>query len=134
MGSLSRNVAIFLSGLIWVCVGIFLLYKGVGYLQGASAYWLALIALLLGLAKGAFVLGKSAKRSLRRLALFKGTIPLLKLYSRGNYILILSMMAIGMLFRFLPISIALKAFIDIAVGTALVTGSLFFFRKKASYL
>lgn len=137
-----------LSGFLWLAIGFSLLYKGLhlisdaafqadtlcfrwqevfGTPQQAATVFMGL-GLLLGFIKGRFVLSKTVQRVSKRIASLSEPVRLADAYSRSYWILIASMMALGMLFRFLPIPPDLRGIIDVAVGSALLNGSLLFFR------
>ena len=121
-----------IAGAIWLMIGLLLLRKGVQYLQWDGEYstllLLVLCALSLGILKGRMVLAKVALRTQKRLALLEEPTPITHLYTRGNALLILSMMGLGMLLNVLNIHSDIRAFIDIAVGSALIQGSISYFR------
>lgn len=162
---LRHRYAIVLSGLIWLATGVFLLNKGLGFLVAAghaalsqnaesfslillfsplfgtpekSALFLLCVGLLVGFIKGRFVLKKTVKRVVKRIRSYPSPISLKQLYSKGYYILLGCMMLMGMLFKVLPIPLDVKGFIDFTIGSALINGSMLYFRaafvSEPSYL
>ena len=142
-----------ISGFTWFLMGIFLLYKGLhlitqaaflpdslcykmrnlfGSAQHAATALMAL-GLVIGFFKGRFVLSKTVKRVVFRIASLPLPIRLKDAYSRSYWILIGSMMALGMFFRFLPIPIDIRGAIDLAIGSALVNGAMLYFRAARQY-
>lgn len=137
--------AIILSGLSWLGIGAFLTYKGLFYLtlclfdppayfgnflgstQNVVLFLLA-SALIIGFLKGRFVLSKTAQRTVKSIILQPAPLKLKNIYSKGYIILIVSMMALGMLMRVLPIGNEVRGVIDTAVGFALMNGALIYFR------
>jgi len=144
-----------LSGIIWLGVGIMLLNLGLGFLmagfQGQSFvtngyssffFWLSsftngydttailliALALILGFAKGRFVLQKTALKSHERIAKLENPTTIGNLYTKSNFIIIAIMMGLGMLMKALNLSNDIRGFIDVAVGCALMQGSLAYFR------
>jgi hypothetical protein len=137
-----------LSGFFWFAMGAFLLYKGLHLINDASflanslcSRWagffgssqqtatvLVGIGLLVGFAKGRFVLAKTVRRVVTRIASLPEPIRFADAYSKSYWILISSMVALGMSFRFLPIPLDLRGTIDVAIGSALVNGAMLFFR------
>lgn len=137
-----------LSGFVWFFIGTFLLYKGIqlitqaafqadslcsklqktfGTPQQAATIFIA-IGLAVGFFKGRFVLAKTVRRVVLRIAQLPLPIRLKDAYSPSYWILIGSMVALGMTFRFLPIPIDIRGTIDIAIGSALINGALLYFR------
>ena len=136
------------SGYLWFFIGVFLLYKGLrliseavfqpdsicfslgqvfGSSQQAGSALIAL-GLVIGFLKGRFVLVKTVRRVVSRIAKLPAPVRFKDAYSPSYWILIGSMILLGMLFRFLPISIDVRGVIDVAIGTALINGAMFYFR------
>lgn len=129
-------------------MGTFLLYKGLHLITQAAfqpdslcarmqgffgspqqaATALIAIGLVVGFFKGRFVLVKTVRRVVVRIALLPLPIRFKDAYSKSYWILIGSMVALGMSFRFLPIPIDIRGTIDIAIGSALIHGALLYFR------
>ncbi len=142
---------IVLSGFLWFLIGAFLLCKGLQYITAAifqteslcyrmqgifgsaqrGATALIAIGLFVGFLKGRFVLVKTVRRVVNRIAALPLPIRLKDAYSRSYWILIGSMMALGMSFRFLPMPIDLRGTIDVAIGSALINGAMLYFRSSA---
>lgn len=140
------------SGFLWFFIGAFLLYKGLyliteaafqtgslcfkmGRLAGSpqqAAMGFIALGLFVGFFKGRFVLSKTVRRVVLRIAALPLPIRFKNAYSPSYWILIGSMMALGMFFRFLPIPIDIRGTIDIAIGSALINGALLYFRAAAS--
>ncbi|MCB1107388.1 MAG: hypothetical protein KDK76_04755 [Chlamydiia bacterium] len=147
---LSTRSAILFSGLVWLALGILLLSKGMKYLvfvgsanpsgilikqvsrlggdphQGALI--LICLSLVLGLFKGRVVMKKAVNRVVERIRSFPSPIPLSAIYSKGYLFLIGGMTLMGISFKFLPLSIDIKGFIDCAVGAALINGAMLYIR------
>ena len=136
------------SGFLWFFIGAFLLYKGLhliteapfqtgslcskmGRLAGSpqqAAVGLIALGLIVGFFKGRFVLSKTVRRVVLRIAALPLPIRFKDAYSPSYWILIGSMVVLGMTFRFLPIPIDVRGTIDIAIGSALINGALLYFR------
>lgn len=114
-----------ISGFLWLFIGTFLLYKGL-HLVPDSLY--LGVGLVIGFIKGRFVLAKTVSRVVSRIASLPLPIRFSDAYSRSYWILIGSMVVLGMSFKFLPISAELRGVIDVAVGFALMNGALLYFR------
>lgn len=145
---------IFLSGFVWFFMGTFLMWKGMRYLEEAlvvfqsdeypllsSLYSIAggvseaivlvvFTALLIGVVKGRFVLGKSACRGIARLQSLPEPILLSNIYPLPYYGLYAVMMGMGMAMSLFKCPHDIRGFVDIAVGSALLNGSLCYFRAS----
>lgn len=130
--------AIRFSGALWFVAGLLLLYKGVTYLaQGAEEggserglnLWL-MTAVAVGFFKGRFVLSKTVNRIVARIASLQEPISLKKLYPPSYFLLIGSMIGLGLSFRFLPLPLSIRGAIDVAIGSALLQGALLYFRAS----
>ncbi|MCH9611068.1 MAG: hypothetical protein S4CHLAM81_00210 [Chlamydiales bacterium] len=118
---LSHRTLIFLAGTLWLIIGVSLL--GVG-LTLSDALPLFAAATAVGYAKGRFVMSKAARKQVIRIASLEAPTSIANLYSKPFYFLILGMMGLGMSLRFLPVPPAVRAFVDVAVGIALVIGAI----------
>lgn len=146
---------IVISGMIWLGIGCMLTFKGVFLLASAlvssekylwietltrlcknrdqATMFLVFIPVVIGILKGRFVLSKSVEKFVKRLLLKPSPIHLKDLFSRNYVILIFSMMMLGVLIRFSPISQDIRGSIDLAIGSALVNGAFLYF-KQAFFL
>jgi len=157
----SHKTLTFLAGFVWLCIGITLLSLGIHFiLETVSnpmlthvsgrfsisklvskfssdptqiAVILITLSLIVGYFKGKMVLAKSVKRQLTRIKTLPDPSSLKYLYSKGYYILIASMMFLGMVMRFLPITVDTRGFVDIAIGAALINGAMLYFRSLSYY-
>lgn len=151
-----HRTLICLAGAVWFCIGFFLLTFGLHLLHQVvknpllaleeckfSVFFFCIAktsknlnplavlltsSLLIGYLKGFFVLGRAAKKQVVRISKLPSLVSLKHLYSPGYYALICIMMIFGMLIRFLPITLDTRGSIDIAIGTALICGSVQYFR------
>ncbi len=154
MFAMKHRGYIALSGFMWFFMGIYLLFKGLHYITEAAflenslcskmgpmfgspqraATVLLVVGLVVGFLKGRFVLVRTVRRVVARIASLPLPIAFKDAYARSYWLVIAFMMALGMTFRFLPIPIDLKGTVDIAIGSALVNGAMLFFRAaKAIY-
>lgn len=139
----SWNV-VFFTGFVWFAIGFFLTLKGLnrivygiaeggflcrwlGSVQQASLLLIAL-ALIIGYAKGRFVMIKTVRRVVKHLIAQADRLKISTIYPKSYYILLSLMMALGMFCKFLPISKPFIGFIDLAVGSALINGATLYFR------
>ena len=151
---LKPSILIVISGLVWLAVGVFLMQLGVGFLlegyttaatNGSgtplinwispyaggfelAALFLVVVALYIGYLKGRYVLGKAAQRGVARILAMPKPIPLSKIYAPRYYLLLGLMILIGMSMKWLGFSNDWRGFIDVAIGAALINGSIIYFR------
>lgn len=146
-----HTTLIFLSGSIWFAIGIALLFLGLNLITSAveipshsypllhrlffllgtyenGAVAIIALGLFLGYAKGRYVLGKSAKRVVSRILSFPNPCSIFKIYSWPYYLLILSMVLLGVSFRYFGLPQDIRGFIDVAIGSALINGGMIYFR------
>ena len=126
---------IVISGCLWLGIGIFLLTKGLQLLVfsgSKNALLLLSIAMVIGFVKGRFVLSKTVHRVTTRILSLPAPIKVKQVYGIGYCLLILSMIALGISMRWLPIPLEARGAIDIAIGSALFNGSILYFRKASA--
>lgn len=151
MLKVSHVTLIALSGLVWLAVGCFLLPLGLNFVVGAllrenaalphpvlnflasftggmdqaALVWIGLM-LFIGFLKGRSVFAKSVQRSVNRIYTLPNPCSLSKIYTPAYYLLLGSMVLIGVLVRFTPQDI--RGGVDIAIGSALINGAVLYFR------
>ena len=150
---MKHRIWIALSGFLWFSIGASLLYKGLHLISDAalrtdslcyqmrtifgspqqSATFFIAIGLFVGFFKGRFVLSKTVSRVVNRISTLSLPIRLKDAYSKSYWILIASMVALGMTFRFLPIPTDIRGVIDVAIGSALINGAMLYFRAAAQF-
>ena len=146
-----HSTLIILSGMLWMGIGFFLLSKGLHYIidtahlnEGPSqlmhklsstlgsreqaALIMITCALAIGFIKGRFVLVKSVKRVVGRILSFPAPVKLSQIHSWHYYVLIGSMVLLGITIKWLPLSLDIRGLIDVAIGSALMNGGLLYFR------
>lgn len=135
----SHKTLYIVQGAIWLLVGAMLLNMGIRFLmstleagQENGHLMLLVSALIVGQLKGRFMMKKVAMRSFDRISKMAQPVPLQNVYTKGNYAVIGVMMLLGMGMKFFPIPLEVRGFIDVAVGSALIQGSLFYFRLPAT--
>ncbi len=152
---LRQKALLVISGLIWFAVGIALLMKGLNFLMDGvktardisgnypmlskmtpyfgskeqAALMLVAFGLFIGYFKGKFVLGKSALRGIERIRSFQEPTSLSNIYSAKYYILLGVMASLGMLMKVTGVPTDIRGLVDVAVGAALINGSMFYFRS-----
>lgn len=150
---LSHTKLIVISGLIWFGIGVYLLQLGLNLLLGGvnnpvlldnypllktllpylgsfetAVVMLIVLALFIGYFKGRYVLGKSAKRGVDRIRSFPDPAPLHHIYSAKYYILLGSMVALGISIKYMGLPNDVRGLIDAAIGSALINGSMIYFK------
>jgi len=152
---LSHTKLIMISGAIWFVIGVYLLQLGlnllledisangifeygrhpllstftkyVGSLQSA-ALLLVVLALFIGYFKGRYVLGKSAHKGVARIRSFPNPAKLSNIYSPKYYLLLGSMIALGISIKYLGLSNDVRGLIDATIGSALINGAMVYFK------
>ncbi|MEZ5314784.1 MAG: hypothetical protein R3E91_01015 [Chlamydiales bacterium] len=148
-----HHTLITIAGLVWLSIGIFLLSLGLNFILQApnlpssakfsileitlnfilhknhAILFLLIFGLLIGLFKGRMILSKTVNKQVDRILALPNPTHIKYLYKKNHYFLIAFMMSLGMILRYLPITIDTRGFIDIAIGTALIHGSILYFRS-----
>jgi|GEM_PF-2235328 len=120
---------------LWSAIGIMLTLKGVGYLltlDNSAALTIGAVALVLGQVKASLAIKKRFIKILRRLSAYSRHVPLKAIFTPGFLILIGSMMALGMIIKHAHLPNGVRGFIDLTVGSALLTGWIWAICDKGS--
>jgi len=137
------------SGFLWFAIGASLLYKGLGFIAAATFLpdsfcmrWqqvfgspqqggivLIGVGMGVGLMKGLFVLSKTVQRVTGRIRGLTLPIRVSQVYAKSYWLVIGAMVGLGMSLRFLSIPLDVRGVIDVAIGSALLVGSLLYFRE-----
>lgn len=122
---------------LWLGGGLFLAFRGglfmmqdhptAGLLMGAGA-----LALLIGGAKGKFVLSKTSQRNLERLEAFSQPQRPLAVYSLRSWIMISVMVGISVALNLSGLPLMWRGTINLAVGAALMMSSLAYLKSAES--
>ena len=91
-----------------------------------TAGLLVFICATVGLLKGHFVIGKSAKRSIERVRTLPERSPFYQVFSKGTWGLVLGMMSLGMIIRHLGFEKPYRGLVLSAIGMALLWASRLF--------
>ncbi|CCB91021.1 putative membrane protein [Waddlia chondrophila 2032/99] len=94
-----------------------------------SVIALILAGLVIGFYKGRFIFAKSVKRVVDRIRKFEEPTSIAKMYSLPYYLLLLSMIGLGMAIKFFQVPMDVRGAIDVAIGAALINGSMLYFRQ-----
>lgn len=148
---ITKRFIITMSGLIWLVMGVVLMSKGLQFLVASSnlshgyppliakltslaggteqaALFLIVVALFLGFVKGRGVLAASAKKSIHRICSLEEKISFRHLFT-GRYLLLMALMiGMGRSMTYFNVSLDIRGFIDVVVGSALIHGALSFTR------
>jgi hypothetical protein len=150
----SHSKLIVLSGAIWFTIGVYLLQLGLNLLIGgvnadmsaksfyplinflnpyigsveSTSILLLVVALFIGYVKGRYVLGKTAQKGVKRILSFPNPTKISNLYNGKYYLLMGLMVGLGISIKFLGISHDIRGVVDIAIGSALINGSIIYFR------
>ncbi|HET97885.1 MAG TPA: hypothetical protein ENN98_04195 [Desulfurivibrio alkaliphilus] len=124
----SISTHLLVAALLWSFIGIYLLVRGV-LLYGDGLWWPPLLALLIGILKGHYLLARSARRNIERLLSMKDNSCLGAVYSLKMWLLVLLMMLGGRALRVVGTPEQWVALVYLAVGFALFLSSRLFWRK-----
>lgn len=149
MLKLSHASMTFISGALWMIIGISLLQLGLkllldpslsngslpllGLFRGiidlnSAAIALVTLALYLGFLKGKYVLSKSANRTINHIRSLPNPAPLHQIYTRSYLLLLGLMVCLGISIKYLGIPNDIRGMVDVAVGAALINGAVHFLR------
>ena len=157
MFSFKRFTWFMVFGSVWLGVGLYLLILGlnfilqvahlpIGMLSTGNApffVWvsrivgggeatgidLIVLSLLMGHLKGLMVFRKSVLRMERRLDPYQGFISITKAVPIAYFFLIIFMMGLGISLRLFSVPLDIRGVVDVAVGSGLVRGGMFYFRQ-----
>ena len=118
--------------LLWLGIGFFLFGKGILFLLNgselANGLFLFSLALGVGYLKGRTVLKRTVAKLLKKVQEKGASLKWSDIYDKKYLGLIGLMMLVGFSFNYFSIPIVVRGFIDVAIGSALITGSIFYFR------
>ena len=141
---MNRAKLIQIAGGVWVAVGIFLIIRGVGFYQLAmsnpavSTTCIAIsviMGLVIGGAKGKFVLAKTARKNKTRINGLEEPVNIGQVFAKSFYIFIVGMMGLGFLLRTYPHLVGgyvVVAAIYCGIGSALAVASMVYWKNEAS--
>ena len=139
---MNKNSLYTLAGSIWGLVGLFLIIRGVGMYQAAletqnasqTALMISIaIAVVIGVAKGRFVLSKTARRNKSRIENIEEPLKVHHVYAKSFYFLIAGMILLGVSLRhfneYLGGYVVVGA-IYCGIGLALMVSSLTYWKTE----
>ena len=140
---MNKNSLYILAGSIWGLVGLFLVIRGAIMYQAAletqNATQTALaisiaISIIIGVAKGRFVLSKTARRNKSRIENIEGPLKIHHVYAKSFYILIAGMIALGVTLRTYNESLGgyvVVAAVYCGIGLALIVSSQVYWKSES---
>jgi hypothetical protein len=126
-----RNTLLLLSACLWTVIGLLLLAKG-GYRWYQSPGHHPLIiagGILAGSVKSFWILDRTARRGVERILNFADGTCLGAVYSSKTWLLVLSMMSLGVILRNSSFPVQLLCFIYFTIGWALLYSSRFAWKE-----
>lgn len=121
------------AALFWTMTGAAMSFFGFKWIwlgfDPKWAYLWALSAAAVGLLKGHFAIGKSARRSIVRIENLPEPSPFYQVFSKGTWGLVLGMMSLGMIIRHLHVEKAYRGLVLAIVGIALLWASKYFWNR-----
>lgn len=124
-----------LAFLLWFAGGMVLVVRGIGFMGADPARNMGLmllggvLALLIGVAKGKFVLSKTSQRNVERLEAFTEPQKPVAIYSVRSWIMISIMVGISLALNFSNLAPLWRGVINLGIGTALLASSLAYLYK-----
>lgn len=112
---------LFLAGLIWLVVGVSLVFKG-GQIMAWKPSWLA-VAFVVGTVKAYFILDKIARRNVLRLQNYEEPLFIGRMYVGRTWAIIVVMIVLGRVLRMQGVAPQLSGFFSLAVGWGLFMSS-----------
>jgi uncharacterized membrane protein len=138
----NKNSLYTLAGSIWGLVGLFMIIRGAGMYQDAlntqnatqTALMISIaVSAILGVAKGRFVLSKTARRNKSRIDSLEEPLKVHHVYAKSFYFLIAGMIALGISLR--TFNEYLGGYVVVAaiycgIGLALMISSLVYWKRE----
>jgi hypothetical protein len=138
----NKNSLYTLAGSIWGLVGLFLIIRGAVMYQAAldtqnatqTALMISIaIAIIIGVAKGKFVLSKTARRNKSRIESIEEPLKIHHVYAKSFYFLIAGMILLGVSLR--AFNEHLGGYVVVAgiycgIGLALMVSSLTYWKTE----
>jgi hypothetical protein len=153
---LSHPVLIILSGALWLGVGLYLLPLGIHFLITSAvepsqslylipflnwlgvkgeqaALFLVVLGLGVGFLKSKTVFAKSVEKGVAHIRSLPPKAPLYSVYTPKYLILLAMMVLLGISLKWFQAPLDMRGFVDVAIGSALINGSMLYFRKANIY-
>lgn len=129
--AVKKSFLLFLSGFVWVLVGIMLntfAYFWMSSFIGSYHFLYVLVGLLIGLIIHHFGFLRIVDKNLGRIILLPSTPCVFSFMSWKSYIIVAVMISLGAILRHSSIPKQFLSIIYIAIGSALILSSLRYFR------
>jgi hypothetical protein len=135
----SRRTLVTTAAIVWAAVGLFLIVRGLLYYPEAHAtngvltLIVAVVGILLGLAKGIFVFAKLARRNVERINLLsphKEKICVFAFQAWESYLIVLVMITLGILLRMSPLPRLYLIGVYLLIGIGLLIGSRAYLKQQ----
>ena len=139
---MNKNSLYALAGSVWGLVGLFLIIRGATMYQDAlntqnasqTALMISIaVAIVIGVAKGKFVLSKTARRNKSRIESIEGPLQVHHVYAKSFYFLIAGMILLGVSLRHFNEYLGgyvVVAGIYCGIGLALMVSSLTYWKTE----
>lgn len=152
MSKFSHAGLVAFSGVLWLAIGLFLMPLGLKLLYGiievagpvadypliqllspyaevdTAAVFLIAAGLVIGSMKVKYVLSKTIHKVIVRILSLPEPSPVTSVYGMKYIYLMAVMISLGMAMKYFNIPLDVRGVIDVAVGSALMTGGLTFLR------
>jgi hypothetical protein len=130
---LSFKPLMILAFALWATGGLMLIKKGLGFLQASNADMTTLIigvvlAVIIGFAKGKFMLGKASIRNILRLQALKEPVRPIHVYPLRSWITIGIMLLISVSLTVFDTPPFTRALINLGIGMGLLVSSITYLR------
>ena len=136
---ISQQMMLKLAFALWFAGGFILSYMGVVRITDASStvslMTLAvtvLVAMVIGVAKGNFVLGKTSRKNIERIMAFDGPQKPIHVYSMRSWMVVMLMVGLAVALNMLNVPTFWRGAVNLGIGLALITSSLAYLRVSAS--
>lgn len=118
---LQPQALLFCAALIWLAVGVSLVFKG-GQILAWNPVWLG-VAFVVGTVKAYVILDRIANRNVQRLQSYNEAIFVGRVFAGRTWAIILVMIVLGRVLRLPGVVPELSGFFSLAVGWALFMAS-----------
>lgn len=135
----SQQVLLRLAFALWFSGGFILSYFGVmrlsemsGTVSMTTLVITVLAAVVIGIAKGNFVLNKTSKKNIERILQLPGPQKPIHVYSMRSWVVVTLMVAIAIALNVLNVPMFWRGAVNLGIGLALITSSLAYLRVSAA--
>lgn len=118
-----RRVHLACAAGLWTAIGVFLIYRGLGYLKLAELTWLVVVGIILGSLKSRLILDRAALKGVARIRQFADNTCLGAVYSWKTWMLVAAMICFGVWLRQSMVPPALIGTLLTGVGWSLLFSS-----------